>query len=307
MGPVIKRDSKNTDALIQANQKAATEPIFGQDFTDALSRLLSANQPTGSDDLDAFQAEPETPDYPPPSTTPQSLSPQPFHTVTIDFIVYLIVKTVSQTERGNHWPDVFTKAGDIKVGRDPQDPAPLAQAFGLPFFFVYKDYYVLCRKAHKMATESIKSGPKRPTSSEVPTISPWDPSLPPPTSSPCLAKYFRILAEESSKRYDVVRIQHDHGTIFWKTLKVVREGLASRGKRSQFLSEEQSHSRNRSHRSPTQMLWLFDEKAGSHNQQDELVDYILNKFLFEERVAVEEDLFEAVGGIHSIKGPPGQL
>ncbi|KAJ6015806.1 hypothetical protein N7540_010397 [Penicillium herquei] len=52
----------------QFNLKVFHRPGKSNKIADALSRLPSANQPTDSDDLDAFQAEPEPPDHSPSST-----------------------------------------------------------------------------------------------------------------------------------------------------------------------------------------------------------------------------------------------
>ncbi|KAJ5715738.1 uncharacterized protein N7483_012919 [Penicillium malachiteum] len=93
--------------------------------------------------------------------------------------VYLIVKLTSHAECYKRWPEVFKKAEDIKDARQPHDPAPLALAFGLPFYFVYKDYYVSCGKNHQKPLESTRLGQRQQKYSKGHTTSLLIPSSPP--------------------------------------------------------------------------------------------------------------------------------
>ncbi|KAJ5715797.1 uncharacterized protein N7483_012978 [Penicillium malachiteum] len=142
--------------------------------------------------------------------------------------VYQIVKSVPQHERFAKWPVAFNKVGDIKVAREPTDPAPLANAFGLPLFFIYKDYYILCREAHNLATGVHQIRPK---AADIlkgaadftvgPVLATADFVAMPHNiirqfhRITSLCATFPIAAEKSSKRYDTVGIQHEHGSLYW--------------------------------------------------------------------------------------------
>ncbi|KAJ5676254.1 hypothetical protein N7462_009151 [Penicillium macrosclerotiorum] len=76
------------------------------------------------------------PDFPPPFTR---LS---------DELVYLATKHLKAIDRGRNYPYDFHLRGDIHEDRVPSGISPIVWAHGLPFFPVYKGYYVLCGRAH---------------------------------------------------------------------------------------------------------------------------------------------------------------
>lgn len=55
----------------------------------------------------------------------------------------MALKHLDGKTRGKDYPDIFMKAGHIKVDRLCADPAPLAWIHGLPTAVVYLDYYAL--------------------------------------------------------------------------------------------------------------------------------------------------------------------
>ncbi|CAI7587464.1 unnamed protein product [Penicillium glandicola] len=65
-----------------------------------------------------------------------------------DELVYLVVKFTGAHERARRYPYDFDKLGDIKPQRVSSGPAPIVWAHGLPFFPVYKGYYILCGREH---------------------------------------------------------------------------------------------------------------------------------------------------------------
>jgi hypothetical protein len=85
-----------------------------------------------------FDEETGRPRFPPPNTR---LS---------DELVYLAEKHMKNTLRGQRYPYDFDKRGDIDPDRVPSGPAPIIWAHGLPFFPVYKGYYVLCGRDHAL-------------------------------------------------------------------------------------------------------------------------------------------------------------
>ncbi|KAJ5156221.1 hypothetical protein N7492_009024 [Penicillium capsulatum] len=76
------------------------------------------------------------PQFPPPKTR---LS---------DELVYLATKFLKAGERGILYPYDFLLQGDINPDRIPSDPCPIIWAHGLPFFPVFKGYYILCGRQH---------------------------------------------------------------------------------------------------------------------------------------------------------------
>ena len=85
-----------------------------------------------------FDEETGRPHFPPPNTR---LS---------DELVYLATKHMNSTLRGQRYPYDFDKRGDIDPVRVPSGPAPIIWAHGLPFFPVYKGYYILCGRDHAL-------------------------------------------------------------------------------------------------------------------------------------------------------------
>lgn len=65
-----------------------------------------------------------------------------------DSLVYLATKFIAAKTRGNIYPYDFTSSGDIRATRVPSGPPPIIWAHGLPFFAVYRGYYILCGREH---------------------------------------------------------------------------------------------------------------------------------------------------------------
>ncbi|KAJ5842617.1 uncharacterized protein N7525_000358 [Penicillium rubens] len=65
-----------------------------------------------------------------------------------DELVYLVTKFMNARDLGRRYPYDFDKMGNINPQRVPSGPAPIIWAHGLPFFPVYKGYYILCGRAH---------------------------------------------------------------------------------------------------------------------------------------------------------------
>jgi hypothetical protein len=65
-----------------------------------------------------------------------------------DELVYLMTKFMNARDLGRRYPYDFDKMGNINPHRVPSGPAPIIWAHGLPFFPVYKGYYILCGRAH---------------------------------------------------------------------------------------------------------------------------------------------------------------
>lgn len=72
----------------------------------------------------------------------------PANTRLSDELVYLATKFLKSRERAIAYPYDFDVKGDIDPNRIPSGVAPLVRAHGLPFFPVYKGYYVLCGRKH---------------------------------------------------------------------------------------------------------------------------------------------------------------
>ncbi|CAI7603743.1 unnamed protein product [Penicillium bialowiezense] len=83
-----------------------------------------------------FDEETGRPRFPPPNTR---LS---------DEWVYLAIKHMKCVLRGQRYPYDFDKKGCIDPDRVPSGPAPIIWAHGLPFFPIYKGYYILCGRDH---------------------------------------------------------------------------------------------------------------------------------------------------------------
>ncbi|KAJ9481441.1 hypothetical protein VN97_g12035 [Penicillium thymicola] len=79
-----------------------------------------------------FNAESGQWDFPPPNNR---LS---------DELVYLATKFMNARHRARLYPYDFDAMGHIKPQRVSSGPAPIIWAHGLPFFPVYKGYYILC-------------------------------------------------------------------------------------------------------------------------------------------------------------------
>ncbi|KAJ5641713.1 hypothetical protein N7490_005713 [Penicillium lividum] len=77
----------------------------------------------------------------------QPFFPPPFVRLS-DELVYLATKFLSSTERGRNYPYDFLPGGDIDPKRVPSGVGPLDWAHGLPFFPIYKGYYILCGGAN---------------------------------------------------------------------------------------------------------------------------------------------------------------
>ncbi|KGO41343.1 hypothetical protein PEX1_018670 [Penicillium expansum] len=65
-----------------------------------------------------------------------------------DELVYLAVKFMTARDRARQYSYDFDAMGHIKPERVSSGPAPIIWAHGLPFFPVYKGYYILCGRAH---------------------------------------------------------------------------------------------------------------------------------------------------------------
>ncbi|OQE46286.1 hypothetical protein PENCOP_c001G08810 [Penicillium coprophilum] len=72
----------------------------------------------------------------------------PSNTRLSDELVYLVTKFVDSRERGRRYPYDFDTMGNINPHRVSSGPAPTVWAHGLPFFPVYKGYYILCGRAN---------------------------------------------------------------------------------------------------------------------------------------------------------------
>ncbi|KAJ5095803.1 hypothetical protein NUU61_005159 [Penicillium alfredii] len=72
----------------------------------------------------------------------------PTNTRLSDELVYLATKFINAKARGEHYPYDFTANGEIRTSRVPSGPAPILWAHGLPFFPIYKGYYILCGREH---------------------------------------------------------------------------------------------------------------------------------------------------------------
>ncbi|KAJ5514657.1 hypothetical protein N7463_004209 [Penicillium fimorum] len=72
----------------------------------------------------------------------------PSNTRLSDELVYLVTKFVASRERGRQYPYDFDSLGNINHHRVSSGPAPIVWAHGLPFFPVYKGYYILCGRKH---------------------------------------------------------------------------------------------------------------------------------------------------------------
>ncbi|KAJ5919768.1 hypothetical protein N7454_009603 [Penicillium verhagenii] len=73
--------------------------------------------------------------------------PPPFTRLS-DELVYLATKFLKATDRGRDYPYDFLPRGDIDPERVPSGVGPIVWAHGLPFFPVYKGYYILCGREH---------------------------------------------------------------------------------------------------------------------------------------------------------------
>ncbi|KAJ5748573.1 uncharacterized protein N7511_010269 [Penicillium nucicola] len=72
----------------------------------------------------------------------------PANTRLCDELVYLATKTLPVEHRARKYPYDFNKRGDINPDRVPSGAAPIIWAHGLPFFPVFKGYYILCGREH---------------------------------------------------------------------------------------------------------------------------------------------------------------
>lgn len=65
-----------------------------------------------------------------------------------DELVYLATKFLKVTDRAANYPYDFNERGDIREERIPSGVSPIVWAHGLPFFPVFKGYYILCGREH---------------------------------------------------------------------------------------------------------------------------------------------------------------
>ncbi|KAJ5087469.1 hypothetical protein N7456_011085 [Penicillium angulare] len=141
-------------------------------------------------------------------------------------------------KRGNAFPKVFDTNGDIRADRTPMDPAPLALAHGLPFFFMYRGYYVLCgnRHAHLMGLHQIrqkvhlKKTPDYPVFSIGAVVAPR--SFLSQKRSVIRQFYSWTSANasfpiecESDGGYDIMGTDHTQGTLYWTGRKLAIQRL----------------------------------------------------------------------------------
>lgn len=99
--------------------------------------------------------------------------PPPFTRLS-DELVYFATKFLNSTTRGRDYPYDFQPRGDIDPNRVPSGVSPLVWAHGLPFFPVYKGYYILCGREHADWVGWILHGKSQATTREYPiwTIGP---------------------------------------------------------------------------------------------------------------------------------------
>jgi hypothetical protein len=72
----------------------------------------------------------------------------PPYTRLSDELVYFATKFLKSNVRGRDYPYDFQPRGDIDPDRVPSGVGPIVWAHGLPFFPVYKGYYILCGRKH---------------------------------------------------------------------------------------------------------------------------------------------------------------
>jgi hypothetical protein len=65
-----------------------------------------------------------------------------------DELVYLATKFLTISERATNYPYDFNERGDIREERVPSGVSPIVWAHGLPFFPIFKGYYILCGREH---------------------------------------------------------------------------------------------------------------------------------------------------------------
>ncbi|KAJ6024398.1 hypothetical protein N7540_005195 [Penicillium herquei] len=144
----------------------------------------------------------------------------------MDEQVYLIVKSISQQERFNRWPDVSTRPA---TSRSPvnQQAQPRSSNHLLCHFLVYKDYYVLFGEACELETgihqirlkagNTIKGaydfaiGPILITAVFFHMSRKVIQQFHKPNSD---STSFPITTEQNLKCFDVAGIQHDHNPLF---------------------------------------------------------------------------------------------
>jgi len=83
----------------------------------------------------------------------------PAYTKLTDEAVYLVSKFLSQKARYDRYLANFGAARDILVDRAPLDLVPIFEVYGLYFYAVYKDYYILAGKKGAKVY-GTKLGPK---------------------------------------------------------------------------------------------------------------------------------------------------
>ncbi|KAJ5912868.1 hypothetical protein N7504_001751 [Penicillium tannophilum] len=98
----------------------------------------------------------------------------PPYTRLSDELVYFATKFLKSTTRGRDYPYDFQPRGDINPNRVPSGVGPIVWAHGLPFFPVYKGYYILCGRKHADWIGWILHGKNQATMREYPiwTIGP---------------------------------------------------------------------------------------------------------------------------------------
>ncbi|KAJ5786307.1 uncharacterized protein N7503_011519 [Penicillium pulvis] len=98
----------------------------------------------------------------------------PPYTRLSDELVYFATKFLKSTTRGRNYPYDFQPRGDIDPNRVPSGVGPIVWAHGLPFFPVYKGYYILCGRKHADWIGWILHGKNQATMREYPiwTIGP---------------------------------------------------------------------------------------------------------------------------------------
>jgi hypothetical protein len=74
----------------------------------------------------------------------------PPNTRLCDELVYLATKSLYYFQRALWYPYDFNSRGDINPDRVPSGAAPIIWAHGIPFFPVYKGYYILCGRDHSI-------------------------------------------------------------------------------------------------------------------------------------------------------------
>ena len=150
----------------------------------------------------------------------------PANTRLSDELVYLATKFIKTTDRGRDYPYDFQERGDIRPDRVPSGVGPIIWAHGLPFFPVFKGYYILCGREHAHWIGWMLHPKQFGTIKDYPT---WTigPVIAPGSAvqlarsverqlrvhKPATAKEVDKGTEKNQGARDVVSMLHHHGTV----------------------------------------------------------------------------------------------